>query len=303
MSISMRTVMSEPARMLQCLLAWLLAGVLAGMLAAPVAAEALTVTYPRLEGRDDASQFAFAVLKLALEKSGESVRLVRLPYEMTDARVAEELKKNSVDVAWLGISPELEAALLTVRIPITRGLLGKRICIINQSQQGRFSAVREVSDLRKLQTGLGIGWPITSLLRANDLAVTTVSRFDSLFKMVSMGRIDCIPLGANEARAFVKQFKAQLPMLAIEQHLVLKVPYYDFFFFVAPENKKLHALITKGLIKAYADGSYAQLYEQHPEHAGLKHIKLKSRLWLHLDNPGASPETMAIDASYWGAED
>ncbi|MFK7824364.1 MAG: hypothetical protein AB8G05_09415 [Oligoflexales bacterium] len=94
-------------------------------------AEALMVRYANLEGRNEEKQFAFSVLKLALEKSEEKFILEKSESEMSDARVSRQLEKNLFDIAWLGSSPELEKVHTYVPIPITRGMLGKRIFIIN----------------------------------------------------------------------------------------------------------------------------------------------------------------------------
>ena len=262
-------------------------------------AEDLNVKYANLEGRNEESQFAYAVLKLALEKSGEKFVLHKSEYEMSDARVSKQLEKNLFDIAWLGSSPELEKVHTYVPIPITRGMLGKRIFIINKKKQNQFSILKSIEDLKKYMAGLGIGWPITTILQHNKIPVTTVNRFEALFQMVSVGRLDYIPLGANESQFFVSKFKDKYENLAVEKAILLNVLFYDFFFYINKKNIALKKIILNGFKKAYEDGSYMKLFNSHPEHSDIKQLALSSRTTFDIDNPFASEAVKAIDGKYW----
>ena len=262
-------------------------------------AASLRVVFANLEGRDPETQFSFAVLRLALEKSGMPFELVRSPVPMTDARTIIEIQKKSVDVAWLGNSAELETTLLPVMIPISRGLLGYRIALIRADQQDSFSSINSLAELKRFKACLGVGWPIGDAWTENDLQVTAVPQFESLFKMTQAGRADYIPIGAGNIHSYLNQFKKENPDLAIERHLVVVYPFYDFFFFVNKDNKYLRDLIDAGIKKAYADGSYNNLFLTHPEFAGLKDLKLDRRTRLDLKNIHATAQDLAIDRKYW----
>ncbi len=262
-------------------------------------AEPLKIVYANLQGRDPKSQFSFAVLNLALEKSGVSFELVKSPSPMTDARAVVEILNKDVDIAWLGNSAETESNLLPVMIPITRGLLGYRIPIIRSDQQEAFSEVNDLAGLRKFQACLGIGWPIANAWYDNELPVAVIGTFESLFKMTEARRVDYVPIGAGNIHNYWHQFVSDNPDLVIENHLVVVYPYYDFFFFVHKDNKKLHDLVEAGLKKAYADGSYKNLYLTHPEFTGLKDLKLEKRQTIVLKNDHVTKDELAINAKYW----
>ena len=257
------------------------------------------ITYADLEGRDESTQFAYAVLKLSLEKSGVPFELKKSKREMSDARVSSQLTRGSFDVAWLGSSPKLEEKHTYVPIPITRGLLGKRVFVINGKNQSNFTAIKTLADLKKMKAGLGIGWPITTILESNSVPVNTVSKFKSLFKMVTIGRVDYLPFGANESQLFVDQFKGELPELKVENNVILNVKYYDFFFFLNKKNQRVRDLITKGFETAYQDGSYMKLFKSHPEHRSIGSLNIKKRVSLDIDNPFATKAIKSIDQKYW----
>jgi len=218
---------------------------------------------------------------------------------MTDARAALEIQKKNIDVVWLGNSAEYEATLLPIMIPISRGLLGYRIPIIRADHQERFATINSLSDLKQFQACLGLGWPIADAWKENDLPVSAVPQFESLFKMTQAGRADYIPIGAGNIYNYLNQFIQENPDLAVERNLVVVYPFYDFFFFVNKDDKFLHDLIEAGIKKAYADGSYRNLFLTHPDLAGLRDLKLDRRIRLDLKNIHATPQALAIDKKYW----
>ncbi|MET3108349.1 ABC-type amino acid transport substrate-binding protein [Oxalobacteraceae bacterium GrIS 2.11] len=262
-------------------------------------ADTLKIVYGNLQGRDSRFEFSFAALNLALEKSGASFELIKSPSPMTDARAVVELLNKEIDVVWLGNSPELETSLLPVMIPVTRGLLGYRIPVIRADEQDKFSLINDLSDLKKFLACLGVGWPIADAWRDNELPVTTVGRFESLFKMTRAGRVDYIPFGAGSIHSYLNQYARDNADLEIENHLVVVYPYYDFFFFVHKDNSKLHDLIEAGFRKAYADGSYKNLFLTHPEFAGLRDLKLDKRQAIFLKNAHVTKEELEINPRYW----
>lgn len=264
-----------------------------------VLADPLKIVYANLQGRDPKAQFNFAVLNLALEKSGVSFELVKSPSPMNDARAVVEILNKNIDVTWLGNSAQYETDLLPVMIPITRGLLGYRIPIIRADRQDAFSQVKDLSDLKKFQACLAIGWPIANAWHDNELPVAVIGTFDSLFKMTQVGRVDYLPIGAGNIHNYWSQFVGENPDLTIENHLVVVYPYYDFFFFVNKDNKKLHDLIESGFRKAYADGSYRNLYLTHPDFTGLRDLKLEKRLTILLKNDHVTKQEQEINARYW----
>lgn len=258
-----------------------------------------TVVYPDFRGRAESGLFAAAVLKAALERAPGNYRLVKSDRgEMTQSRAILALERGRLDVLWAGTSRALEQRLRAVYVPITRGLLGHRLLVIRADRQPVFSAIETLDDLRALIGGQGQGWSDTKILRAAGLDIVT-SSFDNLFRMVEAGHIDYYPLGANEVYSFVADYKEENPNIAVERDLVL-VYKFDFLFFVRPGDDELHAAIRNGLDAMYADGSYIELYNNHPEVAAyLARADLDTRRRFELPNPVASDALRRIPDRYW----
>jgi protein-disulfide isomerase len=62
------------------------------------------------------------------------------------------------------------------------------------------------------------------------------------------------------------ELAAQYPNLVIDQHLLIRYPFAEFFF-VSPESPKLAKAIQTGLERAYADGSFMAFFRRTPRSA------------------------------------
>ncbi|MNF76262.1 hypothetical protein D3C85_1084610 [compost metagenome] len=102
-----------------------------------------------------------------------------------------------------------------------------------------------------------------------------------------------------EVYAESHELLAQYPNLAIEQHLLLRYPFAEFFF-VSPESPKLAKAIQTGLERAYADGSFMQFFRENPKvREALTSANLDQRLTIPLVNPDMTPLLRSIPAQYW----
>ncbi len=260
----------------------------------------LVVIYPTEGGRNYSDAFPLEVLKLALEKSGRDYVLTPSHRAMSENRSRHILEKGTgeITVAWYGTSAEFERRLLPVRIPIARGLLGHRLFLIRKGSQTKFTAVQSVEDLAPLVGVQGIGWSDVEILREAGLDILT-GEYENLFSLVNLGRADYFSRGVNEAFAELQQYHLTHEHLTLEQELVLIYPFAKLFF-VSKENKELHEAIYNGLITAYKDGSYLELFNSHPAiKSMLEKSNLDHRRRLFVDNPLMSAETRSIPRQYW----
>ena len=278
------------------------AGIAVVLLAAVSAttAEPLRVVYPTERGRAYQDAFELQVLELALEKSGREFTLVPSDQSMTETRSRDLLERGTgdVSVAWYGTAADFEARLLPVRIPIARGLLGHRIFLIHEAQQRQFSAVEDVDDLASLLGVQGIGWSDVEILEGAGLQIAT-GEYHNLFRLIDRGRADYFSRGVNEAFAELQQYQAENGNLAIERDLVLIYPFAKLFF-VNRDDQELHDAIYDGLVAAYDDGSYLELFNSHPAITDvLEQADIANRRPLFVDNPLMTAETRAIAPRYW----
>lgn len=279
--------------------AWLtllLAGLMGSALAAGSGAPQ-AVLYP-----DDSPRYAEyidllrAALDATLATDGpytlESSGLV-----MNEARFFEEAARGrGVNVVWGATDAAREKALLPIRIPLSRGLLGYRLFLIRKGDQGRFDQVRTAADLRAFSFGLGFAWGDIPIYQAAGFTVQT-SLYDQLFPMLAGGRFDILSRGVNEIFDEFARFSGAEPGLAIEQHLALHYP-YPFYFFVSPAQPQLAARIDKGLRTLVRDGRFERIFLRHNQ-SNIGQARLGERHVIELANPGLPAGTPLGDPRLW----
>ena len=263
-------------------------------------APAKDVYYPIETGRGGSASLEYQVLELALSKSGGDWELKPSPYgPANEVRQRALLRRgDGLHVAWFGTSAEFEETLLPVHFPISGGLLGWRLLLIDGERQPEFSAVRSLRNLQSLAMGQGKGWGDIEILEASGLTVRT-SNYENLFGMVTAGRIDAFPRAAHEAFREHAKYSNKVPGLAVEQDMVLRYP-FAMLYHVAKNNSELHDAILKGLQQAHADGSYHELFFNHPSiRSVLEMARLGERRLIEIDNPSLSEALRSIPGQYW----
>jgi len=243
----------------------------------------LRAIYPGAATEADArASYYLKLLELALQKSG-------LPYElrpngqlMVPSRVVGVMEAGGdVDVTWGPTTRELEQRLLTVRVPIDKGILGWRLLLIRADERAAFAAIRTPGQLRALAAGQQRDWGDTTILKANGLKLIGASIYESMFQMLASNRFQYFPRGVGEIWGELSRHP-ELD-LEVEQHLVLHYPSVSYFF-VSPHDPVLAQAIERGLRAAIKDGSFDALFDQY-NGAALARAKLATRTVFELTNP------------------
>ncbi|MBA5688967.1 substrate-binding periplasmic protein [Rugamonas apoptosis] len=208
---------------------------------------------------------------------------------MTQDRAMALLRTGKeLDVYWSMTSAPREQGVLTVRIPLMKGLLGSRLMIIRKDAIDKFSQINTLDDLKQhIAIGQGLDWPDTAIIHAAGLHVVTSSSYETLFQMLRAKRFDGIALGVNEIDDELA--KQHDPDLVIEQHIALSYP-APVFFFISPRNPALAERIEKGLQLMLKDGSFNALFDKRWRKAQLVN-QMKNRRVFQLPNPLLSPQT------------
>ncbi len=252
-------------------------------------AQAEEVRVPKFSEREPWAGYIVELLETALSKApgSEPDRLRWVDTRMTQDRAFAQLRSGQeLDVFWSMTSAAREQGVLTVRIPLMKGLLGSRLLIVRKDSQ--FGDIKTLDDLKhRVAIGQGHDWPDTAILKAAGFNVVTSGPYDTLYQMLRLRRFDGIALGANEVDDELA--KHPDPDFTIEKHFAIAYP-APVFFFVAPHRKALGERIEKGLLKMMEDGTFNALFGKR-WNKSLLATNLKHRQIFHLPNPLLSPQT------------
>jgi ABC-type amino acid transport substrate-binding protein len=257
-----------------------LLGILCCLVVIPAAAATITVPRPKT-AYDQRDAYPWALLRMALEKSGARYEFRLAPVLMTQERVLLEIEKEngSVDIVATMTSKEREKRMLAVRIPIDKGLNGWRLPLVQASRKELFAHVKDLKGLSALRGVQGHDWPDTPIMRANALPVSTTSDYESMFSMLAAGRVDYFPRSLME----IFPEAAVHRTLAVDRHIALHYPTATYFF-VNRNNTGLAAAVRRGLEAAIADGSFDTLFNHYFAQA-IRLARMEERQVIELRNP------------------
>jgi len=279
--------------------------VLAAVAAAerPAPAPMTYLYHPPESSLDRRYEYHWEILRTALDKTAAKWGPYRMvaSEEMSERRQAFELKNatGKLTVMYLSTTPDFEAHLIPVRIPVDRNLGGYCVFLIRKGEQARVDAARTLDDLRQLRFGLGLGWIDVDILSANGFRVVTGSSYDGLFEMLVQKRFDVFPRAAVEILDEYAERREALPDLEIEKNLVFYYPLPMYFWFPkTEEGRRLAARAEEGMWAMIADGTYDQVFDKYQRHK-IETLQLKRRRMLAVDNPLLGPETPFADHRLW----
>jgi hypothetical protein len=248
--------------------------------------------------KDLRNSYFIDLLNLVLTKTEQELgpfRLASSKATMSQDRSLLQLQNNNgIDVVWTMSTAEREEALLPIRIPLLKGLLGQRLLMIRQQDIGRFAKVESLEDLQAFSAGQGSGWPDNKILQANQIEVVEGMSYQGLFGMLQRQRFDYFPRGINEIFDELEQHKSE--SFVAEPHLVIsyRAPIY---FFVSKQNRELAARIEQGLWIAFSDGSFDALFSRY-QYDNLVN-ELRSRTVIKLNNPYLHASTPSEQSPLW----
>lgn len=254
-----------------------------------------TIKVNKVQGAKE--ELAFSILQLAMSKIDPETTFSQYSEVLNSTRVASEVEANNIDVIWSGASPAKDETLQAVRIPVLKGLFGHRIFIIRKADQATFSKINTFSDLTKLNAGQGTFWGDTQVLKNAKIPTVTTIKYPNLFLMLEGGRFDYFPRAVHEPWVEVKS-RPELN-LVVDKHVMLIYP-YAMYFYLNKSNQALHDKIYKGFEMAIADGSFDELFFNHPMiKDALSQANLGQRKIIRVDNPFMHADTPNDRKEFW----
>lgn len=249
-------------------------------------AEIFTLTAAE-SGSDPRTSYNLKLVTLALEKTRAEYGdyEIRTSAPMNTARALAEARAGNLTnllVMTTFQNALLDQGLDYARFPVDFGVTGYRVCFVSPAAHDAIARLESFEDLRKYTIAQGLGWADVNILRHNRLTVQEVGSYESLFGMVAASRVDLFCRGINELEPELKSHEGQLNLL-VDSSFALAYPLPRFFFSSARNGPALQR-ITRGMQRAYKDGSLRKLWLAEFRSA-LEFARLDQRRIFHLQNP------------------
>ena len=245
-------------------------------------------------------EYVPTLLKMILTASkapDEVIEIALSDHMYSQARwIAEVRKQDNNNVLWTVTTKEREQLLRPIRVPIYKGLLGKRLLVIRKQDEEKFAKIKNKNDLAMFVAGQGTHWPDNDILATNGLVVMLGIEPESLYKMLQANRFDYFPRGVVELFSEAKFINGT--DLVIDKNIFLsyKNPLY---FFVNNKNTELAERLEKGWEIILKNGEFDTFFFNDPHvKSALEELKKYNRRIIHLDNP-ALPDETPVDPKYW----
>ena len=136
--------------------------------------------------------------------------------------------------------------------------MGHRVFIINKKDKTKFTQVKTLRALQKLQGVQGHGWSDIKILEHSKLSQYS-AMYEDIFNMVNKRRVDYFSRGINEAYKEVSARTGLLENLVVDDNILLVYP-FAFYFFTNTHNEKLATSLNTAFSQAYQDGSFLEYF-------------------------------------------
>ncbi len=243
--------------------------------------------------KDSRYPLARQLLELAFQKSEHRYGT---RYELRDSVARHYPEQNFrqlearrlPDIMWATTSLEREERARAVYFPIFKGLMGKRVHLVAQSNQALFVNLSK-TEAQQLTYCIGTHWPDRDIYYKNGFVnLVEAPTYLTLQRKIRSQSHFChaFSRGAHEAiieslRMIPHRFESQV---GPEQYVMFE---YDapVFFFVRNRERELAERIRFGLEHALADGSLNRLfYNDRSIAAMMAYGNLENRQVIHLEN-------------------
>lgn len=250
------------AQLLAVLLAVLLVVLLAAAATAHAATDRLQVRVHASGPYDLSERYVRELIALALEKGAPPGTDIHIDTTepMTKNRAVTMLKDGQRPGFVLNIAGKVEEARLQrIPVPTFLGASDYRICFGRAALKEEARRITSLQDLKRYTFAHGQGWADTPVLRANALRVVEVQRIDSIFRMMSLGRVD---LFCRNLLEVMPELSMAPPDVVVLDGFLLKyaAPHY---LYVHQQDHVLAGILQAGLTSALKDGSAQALLVRH----------------------------------------
>lgn len=261
-------------------------------------AQAPALRHLEVRDHDGFGRYVIELMELALQRSGLPHRLQAMPsFQISQGRVELELsgERSELDMVWSMTSRSREQAIVPLRVPLDRGLLGWRVALIRSEDLNQWQKVPSLAELSIRRAGQGQHWPDAEILRANGLEVVTALGARQLLDMLHKRRIDYFPRSVLEVQG---ELDTNRPLqLTVAPGFVLRYPAASYVF-LSTRLRDLAAPLTRALESLVHDGSLDRVFRRHFQ-ARLAVLELAQRQVFSLKNPLLPAGTPLNKPEFW----
>ena len=179
--------------------------------------------------------------------------------DMEQGDAFDALVKGEIDIIVTSATSEREKKAKLIHVPLDRGLLGFRLCLVHKDSDV-FFWISDVQEFITNEITIGVGefWADRIIFEQNNFATVTSSTFSELFSMLAAKKFDCFSRSVNEISNELREHKAL--DIKIEPKIVIIYPNADFIF-VNPHKPELLLRFTQGMDLAIQNESYFQIFD------------------------------------------
>lgn len=203
------------------------------------------------------------------------------------------LEEGKTHIDLMPVTPERlrsvrEGKSRMIPIPLDRGMLGYRLCLVLRNRQDLLANVKTAGDLKDFVFGQGEGWMDVGIYNNAGIGTKWVRdwRNAEFVTQMEAGYIDIFPLGAEESLAILlPHFQKYTPEIVADPYIVLSYPWYRFVWLsVRADNAdEINAALTRGFGEIAKNGTFEELWRKH--HRGLPDSFFSGRRIIKLTNP------------------
>ena len=257
------------------------------------------------------SDYEVVLLEIALALADGNHTLERVPnpsgVDYNQSRAFRQFADGNAvyNVTYSGYDLTRESELRMIYIPLTRGLLGRRVLFIREKSRAIVASAQTLTQLTRLVSiGVPIGHPERAIFEDAGFKVMSVPG-KARWTLLARGRFTALLFGVDEMTPLMAAFggKRDGATIEVSPDVMISFP-YDSFFFVGPADTELADIIEQGLKRAYDSGAFMQHFCAHPSiRGGLEDAAHHPRRDFAIANSYISEKVKAIPARYWHSFD
>jgi hypothetical protein len=192
--------------------------------------------------------FSLNILLRAIELTEKKYGKINLTPSMKlpQSEAQEKIFAGEIHISSMAPTKERMKRLIPIQIPLSRGMLGLRVCLIHKEDKALFQAIRKKSDFKKFGIKFAVGseWADKEVLLHNGLDILEAESFEDVFKIAVKNKRICFSRSLNEI--LDEKIQSKSFNLMVESSLLIQ---YDLpaYFFISSKKPELAKRISEGL--------------------------------------------------------